>query len=197
MINFFSLLFIEIETQECYCPINGGTDGPKCDICEWPICLSCNSEYKKNQKLKYHVAECREFKNAGIKFQNVEKSSEPCAQYECITPLRFLLAIEANPQIFEQQLSKMEYHDEARKKSKFWEIDQINIVNNLLGPCKLNGRFMREIIERAIGILDINVFEARTPGRHPVRCIYPIFSVVAHSCIPNTSHSIKASEGFK
>lgn len=111
--------------------------------------------------------------------------------------MRLLLGIERNPKYYEQQISKMEYHDEARRKSPFWEVDQNNIVNLLLGPCKFQGRFSRELIERVIGILDINVFEARTGMGHPVRCLYPVFGVVAHSCVPNTAHSIKVCDGFR
>lgn len=179
---------------ECYCPIDGSSEGPRCEYCEWPLCLSCNAA--RPDGLKYHEDECQIFWANGVKFQSVRDSSKACPQFECITPLRVLLAIERNPKYFEQQVSLMEYHDKARRESIFWAVDQVNIVNLLLGPCKLERRFSRELIERVIGILDINVFEARTTNGHPVRCLYPIFGVVAHSCVPNTSHSIRASEGF-
>lgn len=141
--------------------------------------------------------ECKVFRQNEFRFQNVRDSSKPCPQYECITPMRLLLAIERNWDYYEKQVSKMEYHDAARRESPFWDVDQNNIVNLLLGPCNFEGRFSRELIERAIGILDINVFEARTVSGYAVRCLYPVFGVVAHSCVPNTSHSIKASEGFR
>uniref|UniRef100_A0A336M3G2 CSON011387 protein n=1 Tax=Culicoides sonorensis TaxID=179676 RepID=A0A336M3G2_CULSO len=182
---------------ECYCPVDGGVNGPRCDLCSWPLCMSCNSNYRKSKSFKYHGDECEIFRENAFKFQNVLDSTKPCPQFECITPMRLLLAIERNPEYYEKQVSLMEFHDEARRKSPFWEMDQNNIVNLLLGPCKFKGRFLREMIERSIGILDINVFEARTLGEHPVRCLYPVFGVVAHSCVPNTAHSIKASDGFK
>ncbi|XP_063704203.1 SET domain-containing protein SmydA-8-like [Culicoides brevitarsis] len=182
---------------ECFCPLDGSASGARCEYCEWPLCLSCNAASSRNAGLKYHEAECQVFWENGVKFQNVADSTKPCPQFECITPLRVLLAIEKNPKFFEQQVSLMEYHDVARRASAFWDADQQNIVNFLLTRCKFEGRFARELIERVIGVLDINVFEARTETGHPLRCLYPIFGVVAHSCVPNTSHSIKASEGFK
>lgn len=188
---------IHFSLLECYCPLDGGVNGPRCDLCEWPLCLSCNSLNKRTKDLKYHQDECQVFQENGFKFQNVRDSTRPCPQYECITPMRVLLAIERNPQYYEEQVSKMEFHDEARRGSPFWDVDQVNIVGLLLGPCKFEGRCSRDLIERVIGILDINVFEARTGMGHPVRCLYPVFGVVAHSCVPNTAHSIRASDGFK
>lgn len=178
---------------ECFSPINGLEGDPRCSECHWPLCISC----KNLPKLIYHFMECAIFKTSRVRFQNGWPAGKPCAQIDCITPLRLLLMIESRPEKWHSEVCLMEYHDEARKESEHWEQDGVNIVNYLHNHCKLSKRFCKKMIERAIGILDINVFEARTTQGHPVRCLYPRFGVVAHSCIPNTTHTISASSGFR
>lgn len=185
---FDMFLFIE-----CYTPINGLEGGPRCSQCHWPLCTTCQNA----KVLTYHSMECPIFKASRVKFQNGWPSQKPCAQMDCITPLRVLLMIESRPEKWHSEVCLMEYHDEARKSSEHWEQDSVNIVNYLHDHCKLHKRFSREMIERAIGILEINVFEARTVKGYPVRCLYPLFGVVAHSCVPNTTHTISASDGFR
>lgn len=167
--------------------------GPRCSNCFWPLCVSCQNR----KTLTYHSMECPIFKASRVKFQNGWPSQKPCAQMDCITPLRLLLMIESRPEKWHSEVCLMEYHNEARKNSEHWTQDSVNIVNYLHDHCKLHKRFSREMIERAIGILEINVFEARTVKGFPLRCLYPLFGVVAHSCVPNTTHTISASDGFR
>lgn len=178
---------------ECFTPINGLDGGPRCSSCHWPLCSSC----QKLNSVKYHSMECPVFKSSRVKFQNGWPTGKPCAQMDCITPLRLLLMIESRPEKWHSEVCLMEYHDVERKQSEHWEQDGVNIVNYLHDHCKLSNRFSKEMIERAIGILEINVFEARTVKGFPVRCLYPRFGVVAHRCIPNTTHTISASDGFR
>ena len=58
---------------------------------------------------------------------------------------------------------------------------------------KINHIFFQKIL----GILEVNVFEARTTSGNTIRCLYPKLGIIAHSCVPNTAHSINASENFK
>lgn len=91
----------------------------------------------------------------------------------------------------------MEYHPDIRKDSSFYKADQVNIVGYLHGPCKLKERFSEELIQQACGILEVNSFEAKTVKGHKVRCIFPNAAMLAHSCVPNTTHSILSSKDFK
>lgn len=104
---------------------------------------------------------------------------------------------EANPQRWENEISEMEYHPETRKNSDIWNADRVNVVGYLHGPCKLKERFSEDLIQQACGILEVNSFEAKTAKGHKVRGIYPNAAILAHSCRPNTSHSILASKDFK
>lgn len=91
----------------------------------------------------------------------------------------------------------MECHTEERRRRENWNADQVNIVGYLHGPCGLRKCFSAELIQQACGYLEVNAFEARSAGGHSFRCIYPKTSIMAHSCVPNTSHVILPSQGFR
>ncbi|KAK9893097.1 hypothetical protein WA026_023770 [Henosepilachna vigintioctopunctata] len=156
-----------------------------CSRCGWPVCcvdcenLSC---HKDN--------ECQVFTDAKVKFQSVEDCSATCLQYECITPLRLLLAKENNPQRWEEEVAQMESHNGKRKELPIWAFNQVNVVEYLRGPCKLN-KFSEELIHTACGILDINAFEARAPSGYLIRCLFPKLAILSHNCVSNIVHSIE------
>lgn len=91
----------------------------------------------------------------------------------------------------------MEHHEERRKLTDQWNVDRQNVVQYLIGPCKLRDRFSEELIQRVCGILEVNAFEARTTSGYNCRCIFPNTAIMAHCCVPNTMHSIHPSDKFK
>lgn len=91
----------------------------------------------------------------------------------------------------------MEYHDAIRKNSEIWNADEVNVVGYLHGPCKLKDRFSGDLIQQACGILEVNSFEAKTAKGHKIRGIYSNAALLAHSCVPNTTHSILPSKDYK
>lgn len=91
----------------------------------------------------------------------------------------------------------MECHKDARRDTDTWKADQVNVVGYLHGPCKLKDRFSEELIQQACGILEVNSFEGRSVNGNSVRCIFPKTAIMAHSCVPNTMHTIRPSENFK
>lgn len=110
---------------------------------------------------------------------------------------RLLLQKEADPERWEKEISKMEYHPGQRAGSDIWKADSVNVVGYLRGPCKLKERFSEELIQQACGILEINAFEGKSAGGHKLRCIYPQMALLAHSCVPNTTHTILPRNDFK
>lgn len=62
------------------------------------------------------------FKAAGARFARVEDPTASCPQYECITPLRTLLAKERNPERWEQEIEPMETHTKERENSELWQV---------------------------------------------------------------------------
>ncbi|KFB46177.1 AGAP007779-PA-like protein [Anopheles sinensis] len=181
---------------ECCCPVDGGEDGPRCPRCGWPLCEECGAE---GVELEYHRAECEVFAASRVRFRPVDDSTAGCVQLDCITPLRVLLAREAEGgrERWEREIEPMEYHDEARRDSANWRVDENNIVAFLRNACGLAERFSAELIQRVIGILDVNAFEGRTCNGYSVRGLYPQLAIMAHNCVPNVVHSIHPSEGFR
>lgn len=177
----------------CYIPINGGKEGPKCPRCHWPLCEKCAESLDDS----HHAAECRVFVANKVQFQSFPFVDAACMQLDCITPLRMLLKRDDDPIQWENEIMQMEYHPLERVNTSTYRADEVNIVGYLRGPCKLKDRFSAELIQKVCGILEVNSFEARTVNDNRVRCIYPNAAVLAHSCRPNTMHTILPSDQFR
>ncbi|KAL7039689.1 hypothetical protein ACKWTF_000068 [Chironomus riparius] len=179
---------------ECYCLIDGTASGSRCEKCSWPLCNDCS----KLTEFSAHKRECEVFQAAKCKFYNLPDPNVSCIQLDCITPLRVLLEREADMDRWNIEVDPMEDHRDKRFETDAWDADQQNIVGYLLGPCKLKDRgITEEIIQKVIGILEVNAFEAKTLKGDYVRCLYPKLAILSHSCIPNTTHAIHPSENFK
>jgi hypothetical protein len=155
-----------------------------CARCSWPVCgPECEA-------LPVHRDnECQVFAKASVKFQPVQDPTEVCLQYECITPLRVLLAKVKDPKRWQEEVEVMESHDDIRKTRAIWQFNQTNIVEYLRGPCKLD-RFSEELIHKVCGILEINAFEARATSGYLIRCLYPKLAILSHNCVSNVHHSV-------
>lgn len=181
---------------ECYRPVDGTSSGSRCEKCSWPLCDDC----KNLSEFFSHKRECEIFSTAKSRFFNVKDPNALCVQLDCITPLRILLVKDADPVRWEKDVEPMEDHREQRFNSPTWNADAQNVAGYLLGPCKLNQQGLKvdgELIQRVIGLLEVNAFEARTVGGHSIRCLYPKISVLSHCCVPNSTHSIHPSNGYK
>lgn len=105
--------------------------------------------------------------------------------------------MKANPERYSRDIEPMECHTEARRLHETWMADEVNIVGYLHGPCGLRNCFSADLIQRSCGFLEVNSFEARSPAGHFMRCIYPKTAIMAHSCVPNTTHVILPSQNFR
>lgn len=90
----------------------------------------------------------------------------------------------------------MEHHEGLRRITDAWKADEINVVAFLRGPCKLD-KFSAALIQKVIGILEVNAFEARTASGNTVRCLFPKLAIFSHSCVPNLNHSITMDNDFR
>lgn len=109
--------------------------------------------------------------------------------FECITPLRLLLASEKFPEKWSEEVKEMEAHNLKRTTKNQWKTDQVNIVGFIRDRLKLE-RFTELDIQTVCGILEINAHEIRTKIGYPARALYPTVALMNHSCVSNTSHSI-------
>jgi hypothetical protein len=111
--------------------------------------------------------------------------------------LRVLLEKDSNPNRWEEDVEPMEHHREKRYGTDSWNADAHNVVGYLLGPCKLKQRGVDgELIQRIIGVLEVNTFEGRTEKGYSMRCLFPKIAILCHSCTPNTTHSIHPTKGY-
>jgi hypothetical protein len=104
---------------------------------------------------------------------------------------------EKNPQRWDEEISVMEDHEQLRKDTEYWNADGINIVEYIRAKLGLKERFAADLIQKVIGILEINVFEARTPMGYDLRCLYPKLAIFAHSCCPTVTHTMWPSDDYK
>lgn len=169
----------------CYTPVDCSV---LCQSCGWPVCSSdCeNLAAHKN-------AECVIFKEVRVRFQPVSDPIASCPQYECITPLRVLLAKENNPERWTNEVENMEAHTDKRKEKPIWQYYQTNVVEFLQNHCKLGDRFSSELIHTVCGILDVNAFEGRTKSGYLIRCLFPKLALLSHNCVSNITHSISTN----
>ncbi|XP_013101327.2 SET domain-containing protein SmydA-8 isoform X2 [Stomoxys calcitrans] len=178
----------------CYMPLQFDEDGDsmdRCETCDWPLCSSCIES-------PVHKDECKIFAEANVRFAGNVGEDGVCAQLDCITPLRVLLAKEADPERWEKEVAPMEYHDkERRENSELWNADLVNIAQYLRGPCKLGDRFSEDLIMQVVGILEVNAFEGRTLQGYAFRALYPVTGILSHNCVPNTMRSIYPSEDYR
>ncbi|BFF94951.1 SET domain-containing protein SmydA-8 [Drosophila madeirensis] len=182
----------------CHQYLQFGEDGDsldRCELCDWPLCGVCAGG---DDDGIHHRSECVVFSAARVTFAGNVSEDGVCTQLDCITPLRVLLAKEANPKRWENEVAPMEHHESERRHNEdVWHADLVNIAQYLRGPCKLASRFSEELIMQVVGVLEVNAMEARTARGYPLRCLYPYTGILAHSCVPNTARSIYPSEGFK
>ncbi|XP_062133888.1 SET domain-containing protein SmydA-8 isoform X2 [Drosophila sulfurigaster albostrigata] len=172
---------------------DGDGDGDRCELCDWPLCGNCADVAGGD-----HRGECEVFAKARVTFAGNVGEDSVCPQLDCITALRVLLAKEAQPERWLEEVAPMEHHEQQRRaNADLWHADRVNIAQYLRGPCKLAKRFSEELIMQVVGILEVNAFEARTTQGYPLRCLYPYTGILAHNCVPNTARSIHPSDGYK
>ncbi|KAK3925491.1 SET domain-containing protein SmydA-8, isoform A [Frankliniella fusca] len=169
----------------CLAPVDASA---VCSACGWPVCdPDC-------ERLPLHADnECAVFKAAGVRFALPAEpgaAAGTCPQYECITPLRVLLAKEKDPARWEREVKVLMTHSDKRKANPQWGANQVNVVDFLRKRCKLEERFSEDAVHEVIGILEVNGYEARTPSGAMVLCLYPQAAIMAHNCVPNTVHCI-------
>jgi hypothetical protein len=88
----------------------------------------------------------------------------------------------------------LENHNDLRRKSDYWSVYQINVVEFLHKVCELSDQFTQEEIHSACGALDVNAYEIRPPnsGQQRILGLFPLASMMSHNCVSNMNHVIDA-----
>lgn len=103
-----------------------------------------------------------------------------------MVPFRCLLLKEYNPALW-AVLQNMESHNVIRRDiPELWTRNQLHIVDRLRQKWGLK-QFTEEEIHTVCGILEVNSFEIGHSGVS-LRALYPSAFLLAHDCVPNTTH---------
>ena len=150
-----------------------------CGLCNMPMCSeSC-------QVGSTHYNECQVLRTLKqkISVKNYQDTESPI--YQCITPLRLLMKKNTHPKWFRRLVFLMDHKEEREQETNMWNEHQKNVVDFLLSTCNLN--FTKEDVMWAIGLLKTNSIMF---GDEKSRALFPIFSLINHSCVANAKHTI-------
>ncbi|RZF49126.1 hypothetical protein LSTR_LSTR008412 [Laodelphax striatellus] len=166
----------------CYKAINDLNTSTRCLKCKWPLCGNdCPGLHTEHG---HSIAECEILSKCTqptIKDLTIHKA------YNAIVPLRCLLLKSHNPEKW-NVLQTFEAHNSIRKKLTYiWESNQKYIVDRIRKTWKVE-EFTDDEIHSVCGFLEVNAFEVGQSGIS-IRALYPNVFLVAHDCIPNTSHN--------
>ncbi len=142
----------------------------QCNQCKWPVCN------EKCEKGKCHQRECEAL--SCLPDKDLPRQLD---DYRCITPLRLILNQRRFPERKKLTEKLMDHEENRRKDLAMWSVYQ-KYVNDRLKHCQLG--ITDEEVNRVVGLLWTHSFACNDAGG---QAIFPIFSIVSHSCIPNAS----------
>jgi len=159
---------------QCLKPSDGSY---RCESCSWPVCD------QKCSQGNAHKIECETLKNAAekVEFTNFQ---EPHDSYRCIAPLRLLKVQQKIPEVWERLSYLMDHNEDRIKDDVLWNTYQTS-VNKFLKSS--DPTLKDEDINRTVGLLWTNAFACSNGGG---QAIFPTFSFMSHSCVPNCTHSV-------
>ena len=132
-----------------------------------------------------HYNECQIFRTLRDKINITDFEEKESPVYQCITPLRLLMKKNTHPKWFRRLVFLMDHKEEREQESSMWSQHQKNVVDFLLQTCNLN--FTKEDVMWAIGLLKTNSILF---GDEKARALFPMFSLINHSCSANAKHTI-------
>ena len=150
-----------------------------CGLCNMPMC----SEACQVGPTHYNECQVLRTLKQKISVKNYQDSESPI--YQCITPLRLLMKKNTHPKWFRRLVFLMDHKEEREQETNMWNEHQKNVVDFLLSTCSLN--FTKEDVMWAIGLLKTNSIMF---GDEKSRALFPIFSLINHSCVANAKHTI-------
>ncbi len=202
-------------------PQEDKSDPYRCPKCSYPLCPECqqlgNVHHSKEECdiLSACVARAsddnrvRFFKATGKRTTQPKEivsdmSAAACeAVYGSVGPLRLLLAAEERKEEYESFIKDFTDNSDLKRKddSRGWAMVHAVAAGFLRGACKLAERFTAEDVYRAVGMLMTNGVKLecsngrrRGEGRGGLG-LYAAYSLLNHSCLPNTRTKKDAEAG--
>ncbi|XP_046405956.1 SET domain-containing protein SmydA-8-like isoform X2 [Ischnura elegans] len=168
-----------------------------CPGCGWPLCSAdCRAS-------PHHASECSLLEKAGIGASALLHAalSAQVAAYSFVTPLRCLLVKRASTRSWDT-LNSLQSHVEERLSTPAYVAYRQNVAKFIGDVLGLYGDgFDENAILKMCGILDTNSFEVKwVPKKYPsarlakVRALFPLTSMIAHDCRPNTRHTFEQED---
>ena len=161
------LNMIELCCVRCTSKILFNKASVQCPQCHFPIC-SKRCIHEETDPLCKFLAKVPNKQNLQL-----------------ITPLKFLMLKDSNPDLF-ANLLKLESHSEELKKSERWKEYKGKIIEPLTA---LDDAFDENLIVKLVGILATNTFEIQ--GNHASNIglgigLFELPALMNHDCIGNT-----------
>jgi hypothetical protein len=177
-----------------------------CENCCWPAC-SPDCSGLSNSEL--HGIECGFLKlGNGPQDRTNVKSIKAYFRSDILLALKILILQRKNPKKF-RNLMAMESNETNRLETfNFCEAeDRINFIEtNFLNPLKAmeakSGQKLlpendRKILHKIFGILESNSHYISLSTDAEICGVYPLASLMEHSCVPNCSFRFDMKNGFK
>jgi len=149
-----------------------------CGMCGIPVCSEAC------QVGSSHYLECQVFRNVSPRLSPADFIQGQNFIYQSIAPLRLLMKRNTNPKWFRRTQFLMD-HRELRELDSDYCQQQKKVCDFLLTTCRLN--FTEDDVQWAVGLLKTNTIMFGDIGS---RALFPMFSLINHSCISNAKHTI-------
>jgi len=166
---------------ECLRPTS---DKSVCEFCGYPLC----NQHQKN--CPTHQIECEVLRQCNFKLSPVIRDNEMETAYPLIAPLRCLRLKSTNPAAWRVVRNLMDHREEReRLPSVYIEPYRHDVIHKMVND--LNIATEEEVVQ-VLGYLDVNSLAVRgMDGVYRGRGIYPVASLMNHSCVCNTRNIIE------
>ncbi|XP_017866302.1 PREDICTED: protein msta [Drosophila arizonae] len=184
------LLANNADRRCCNCHQLTSTFCGKCHL--MPLCAEC---------VDHHGLDCLRLAKLQL---HVEKMQQLQGNAEIANVLKFLLLREhAEMHSRYEELLQMEAHLARRRGTEIWRTYQKQVIEplqsaGLLLQLRNGSEIDEELLQRMLGIADINGFEIRAPeSGSSMRGVYLRAGLFAHSCVPNVVAAIDEQHRIK
>eukprot|EP00092_Neocalanus_flemingeri_P012330 GFUD01013291.1.p1 GENE.GFUD01013291.1~~GFUD01013291.1.p1 ORF type:complete len:467 (+),score=105.34 GFUD01013291.1:105-1505(+) len=162
----------------CLQSVDGST---VCPVCSYPMCsVSCCTS-------SVHTQEC-----GVLQGEHQDREDSGGVNYQIVAVIRLLSVRETDSQVWAQIDELMDHEEERRQDVGEWKMSQRDVVDVIK---RLKNEVDDDLIHRLIGLLSINcVGVSLKKERIQGRALYPLLSLVSHSCVANARYAVNPED---